>query len=301
MSASPLPITREKGVFKDMATVFAAAEDKFLATLLDDIRHNRLTLPTLPEIALKVRNMVDDPHTSSSQIAKVITSDPALTARLIQVANSAMLRGRAPVDNVQTAVARMGGKLVRNLVTGLVMQQLYQARSPVTRKLLKDVWQHSTQVAAISYALAAHFTRIKPEEALLGGLIHDIGALPILKRAEKYPELLQDESALLDVVRRMHCEVGKVILQEWGFTPELVAAAAEHETLQRRPDKPADCADVVLAANLQSHIGTDHPHTHLDWSAIPVFAKLGISTDVSVVSMEDTAEQVQEMQRLLTG
>lgn len=284
-----------------MATVFAAAEDKFLATLLDDIRHNRLTLPTLPEIALKVRSMVDDPHTSSGQIARVITNDPALAARLIQVANSAMLRGRTPVDDVQMAVARMGNTLVRNLVTGLVMQQLYQSRSPAIRKLLKDVWQHSTQVAAISYALAAHFTQLKPDEALLAGLIHDIGALPILTRAEKYPELLQDESALLDVVRRMHCEAGKVILEEWKFTPELIAAAAEHEAPQRRPDKPADYADVVLVANLQSHIGTDHPHNHLDWNAIPAFAKLGISTEVNVVSMEDTAEQVEEMQRLLTG
>lgn len=284
-----------------MATVFAAAEDKFLATLLDDIHHNRLTLPTLPEIALRVRNMVDDPNTSSGQIARVITNDPALTARLIQVANSAMLRGRTPVDNVQMAVARMGNTLVRNLITGLVMQQLYQARSPVIRKLLKSVWQHSTQVAAISHALAAHFTRLQPDEALLAGLVHDIGALPILTRAEKYPELLRNEVALLDVVQRMHCKVGKAILQEWKFAPELILAAAEHETLQRRPDKPADYADVVLVANLQSHVGTDHPHNQADWTAIPAFAKLGISAELSVVSMEDTAEQVEEMQRLLAG
>jgi putative nucleotidyltransferase with HDIG domain len=284
-----------------MATVFAAAEDKFLATLLDDIRNNRLTLPTLPEIALKVRNMVDDPHTSSGQIAKVITSDPALSARLIQVANSAMLRGRAPVDNVQMAVARMGNTLVRNLVTGLLVQQLYQARSPVTRKLLKDVWRHSTQVAAISYALAAHCTNLKPDEALLAGLVHDIGALPILTRAEKYPELLQNESALLDVVRRMHCEVGKTILMAWDFTPELITAVAEHETLQRSHGQAADYADVVLAANLQSRIGTDHPHNRLDWNTVPAFAKLGIGAEVSVISMEDTAEQVEEMQRLLAG
>lgn len=284
-----------------MATVFAAAEDKFLATLLDDIHHNRLTLPTLPEIALRVRNMVDDPNTSSGQIAKVITNDPALTARLIQVANSAMLRGRTPVDNVQMAVARMGNTLVRNLITGLVMQQLYQARSPVIRKLLKNVWQHSTQVAAISHALAAHFTRLQPDEALLAGLVHDIGELPILTRAEKYPELLQNETVLLDVVQRMHCKVSKAILQEWKFAPELILAAAEHETLQRRPDKPADYADVVLVANLQSHIGTDHPHNQADWTAIPAFAKLGISAELSVVSMEDIAEQVEEMQRLLAG
>ncbi|MCL5668694.1 MAG: HDOD domain-containing protein, partial [Gammaproteobacteria bacterium] len=158
-----------------------------------------------------------------------------------------------------------------------------------------------TQVAAISHALAAHFTRLQPDEALLAGLVHDIGALPILTRAEKYPELLQNETALLDVVQRMHCKVGKAILQEWKFAPELILAAAEHETLQRRPDKPADYADVVLVANLQSHIGTDHPHNQADWTAIPAFAKLGISAELSVVSMEDTAEQVEEMQRLLAG
>jgi HD-like signal output (HDOD) protein len=119
-------------------------EEKFLSDLLDYIYHNRLTLPTLPEVALKVRSVVNDPNATAGQIAKVIATDVSLSARL-------------------------GNVLVRNLVTGMVMEQLHQARTPLLRARLTVLWQHSTQVAAISHVLATYFTTLKPDEALLVG------------------------------------------------------------------------------------------------------------------------------------
>lgn len=276
-------------------------EKKFLADLLDDIEHNRLVLPILPEVAIKVRKVVENPDASAAQISKVVAIDAALSARLIQVANSPLLRGRVVVDNLQSAVARLGNAMVRNLVTSFMVGQLYQGQSALVKARLQAVWQHSTQVAAISHTLAAHFTTLKPDEAMLGGLTHDIGALPILTRAQKYPELLNDEVALNRIVATLHTQVGKAILEAWSFPPELVAVAAEHENLERNIDQPLDYADVVLVANLQSYIGANHPHAHEDWSAIPAFAKLGLSPEVNVVSMEETAEDVKEVQRILTS
>ena len=132
-------------------------EEKFLSDLPDDIQHNRLILP---EVALKVRKVVDDPNATAAQITKVIAIDVALSARLIQVANSPMLRGLNVVNNLQSAIARLGNVLVRNLVTSLVMeQQMHLARNPRLKARLMVLWQHSTQVAATSRAL--HHTQAR--------------------------------------------------------------------------------------------------------------------------------------------
>lgn len=277
-------------------------EERFLSDLLDDIQHNRLTLPTLPEVTLKVRKVVDDPNATAAQIAKVVAIDVALSARLIQVANSPMLRGLTVVTNLQSAIARLGSVLVRNLVTSLVMEQhLQQARTPQLKARLTALWQHSTQVAAISQVLAAHFTTLKPDEAMLGGLIHDIGVLPILMRAAKFPELMADAAALDRIITRLHAQVGKAMLEAWAFPAQLINVVSEHEDLERDKTPAVDYADVVMVANLQSYIGGTHRHSSPDWEHIPALAKLGLSPEVSIVSMEETAEDVQEVQRLLTS
>lgn len=265
-------------------------EEKFLSDLLDDIHHNRLALPTLPEIALKVRKVVDDPNATTAQIAKVVAIDVALSARLIQVANSPMLRGLTVVNNLQSAIARLGHVLVRNLVTSLVMeQQMHLARNPLLKTRIMALWQHSTQVAAISHVLAAHFTTLKPDEAMLGGLIHGIGTLPILMRAAKFPELIADDEALDRIITRLHTQVGKAILEAWAFPEELIAVVSGHEDLERDKTPEADYTDVVMIANLQSYICGSHRHSSPDWEHIPALAKLGLSPEVSIVSMEETA------------
>ncbi len=274
-------------------------EEEFLSKLLDDIQSNRITLPTLPEVALRVRDVVEDENASAGQIAKIVGTDAALSARLIQVANSPLYRARSPIDNIQIAIARMGNTVVRNLVTSLVMQQMFQATSEVTDKRLRGVWEHSTQVAAISHVLAAQFTRLKPDEAMLAGLVHDLGALPILVTAEDTPELLEDEPLLDRLIADLHPQVGKVMMETWNFPPELVAVAAEHEDLERDPGPQMDYVDVVQVANLQCYVGSEHPHASVDLSSVPAFAKMGLNPEVSVVNMEGVGDDIEEVQELL--
>lgn len=274
---------------------------RVLAELLADLENNRLVLPTLPEVALRVRDALDNDDASVGQIAKVIATDAALTARLIQVANSPLLRGNREFDTLEAAVTRMGLTMTRNMVTSMVMEQMFQATADATDKRLRAVWEHSTEVAAISHAMASQFTRLRPEQAMLGGLVHDIGALPILSRAEEIPELLADEAALDEVIAAGHGPLGRAILQHWHFPPELVEVADQHENLSYDSAPGPDYVDVVIVANLQSHIGTDHPLASADWSQIPAFAKLGLSHDVNVVDLDETGEEIAAVKGLLAG
>jgi putative nucleotidyltransferase with HDIG domain len=275
--------------------VFNELEEKLLDKLFSDLENDKLVLPTLPEVALRVRETLEDEDAGMGDVAKVITSDAALSARLIQVANSPLLRAARTIESVEAAVTRMGGDMTRNLVTSIAMEQMFQATSDATDKRLRTLWEHSTQVAALSHALCSQFTKLKPDQALLAGLVHDIGALPILTMAEDVPELLEDEAMLDSIISKAHCAVGEAILKKWNFSDEIIAVAAEHEDITRDEAGAADYVDIIIVANIESHMGSDHPLTKIDLSTVKAFAKLGLEPESEMVDVE----AVQETQAAL--
>jgi len=272
-------------------------EDVFVNELIEDLESGNLQLPTLPEVALRVRDVVDDENASANQIAEIIAQDAALSARLLQVANSPLYRGRQEIDRLSMVVSRLGNKLVRNLVTSQVMKQMFQATNDMVDKRLRDVWEHSVQVAAIARALAANTPGVMPDQAMLAGLLHDIGTLPILYRAEERDELLDTPGLLDELILRLHTRIGGAILKHWKFPDMLVAVAAEHENLERDHPGPADLIDVVQVANLQSHMDTDHPLAIVDWSNVSAFQRLGLDDNVNEIELTDV-EEIQEVKRL---
>lgn len=274
-------------------------EEQILEGFLEDLHQSRLILPTLPEVALKVRDAVESDKASAGAIAKIISMDAALSARLLQVCNSPLYRTRRSVDDLQTAVARLGNIQVRNLVSSLVMQQMFQATSDVLDKKMRTAWEHSTNVASISYVLASA-AGIPKDQALLAGLIHDIGALPIIVHAEDIQELRDNKVLLDNVIKKLHTMIGEKILKDWQFPQSLVDVAAQHENLQRDPETEIDYVDVVIVANLQSYIGTDHPYNDLDWSTIPAFQRLGIEPEINIVDIEENQESLQEVKSMLS-
>jgi putative nucleotidyltransferase with HDIG domain len=275
------------------------SEDLFVNELIEDLESGQLQLPTLPEVALRVRDVVDDEDANASQIADIIAQDAALSARLIQVANSPLYRGRQEIDRLSMVVARLGNKLVRNLVTSQVMKQMFQATNDLVDQRLRALWEHSVQVAAIARALANRAPGVLPDQAMLAGLIHDIGTLPILYRAEERDELLDTPGLLDQLIMCLHTRIGGAILQHWKFPEALVAVAAEHEDLQRSHAGGADLVDVVQVANLQSHIDTGHRLSQADWSQVSAFQRLGLGVDVHEIELTAVQGDIDEVHRLL--
>jgi len=267
------------------------SEDVFVNQLIQDLESGHLQLPTLPEVALRVRDVVDDEDANANQIADIIGQDAALSARLLQVANSPLYRGRQEIDRLSMVISRLGSKLVRNLVTSQVMKQMFQATNDMVDQRMRAVWEHSVQVAAISRALAGQVPGVEPEQAMLAGLLHDIGTLPILYRAEERDQLLDTPGLLDHLIESLHCRIGGAILEHWKFPDALVAVAAEHEDLGRDHSGPADLVDVVQVANLQSRIDTDHALSRADWSKITAFQRLGMDVDVHEIELTDVAEE----------
>ncbi len=279
----------------------SSLESSFLTGLFEDLEKDRLVLPTLPEVALKVRDTLEDDNSSMLDVAKVITNDAALSARLIQISNSPLLRASRQIETVEAAVTRMGSNMVRNLVTSIAMEQMFQATSDATDKRLRAVWEDSTQIAAIASALSTPHPNLQTDQALLAGLVHDIGILPILSRAEDYPDLLDNETALDRIIASAHVKIGAAILQAWNFSDDLIRVAAEHENLSRNHAGPPDYVDIVIVANLQDAYGTNHPYAEVDWSTVPAFEKLGMETDVSTVDMDEANTEIEAVKTALSG
>ena len=276
-----------------------AVAEQVTNDILKELEEDKLILPTLPEVAIRVRDTLEDENAGLPEVAKVINTDVALAARLIQIANSPLLRGNMQIDTVENAVSRMGANMVRNLVTSIAMEQMFQATTDVTDKRLRQLWEHSTEVAAISHALTAQFTKLQPDLALLAGLVHDIGALPVITRAEEHPELLNNESLLDEIIQKTHGKIGQAILKKWNFPQAVIDVAAEHENLPRK-SASLDLVDIIMVANLQSYVGSKHPLTKQDWSKCPAFAKMGLDPSVNVVSMDETSEAIQAVKSALS-
>lgn len=270
-------------------------EQDFLNELVDAIKNDRLTLPTLPEVALKIRDAANDPDVNSSSLASVIAQDAALAARIIKVANSPLLRGAVVVDNLQLAITRMGISFVRNLATGLAMEQMFQATHDSVDKRLRASWEHSLEVASISHVLASNFTNLKPDQATLAGLVHEIGILPILTLAEENPQILEKEAVLDKIIQRLHGKVGKAIMKAWEFPEELLDVPIGCINFERNsPGAEADYVDVVTVAKIQCFTEDNTPYPNLDTNTIPAFAKLGLGGSTEVHLVDSIAEEVDD-------
>lgn len=277
-------------------------EDQFIGMLLEGIRSKHITLPTLPEIAIKIRNAAASPSTTAAQLAKLVALDPALSARLLQVANSPLYRGNSAISNIQNAVARLGHTLVRTIISSVVVSQLFQARVPSpVKNHFKLIWEHTIKTAAISQVLARKFTRLAPEQALLAGLTHDIGKLLILKRLEQFPALLENPETVDRLLKLLHSQIGKMILEAWQFSPEMVTVAAEHENLQRNSGAEVDYTDIVMIANLQSHLGEAGHASFAEWVTIPAYAKLNLTPEQYLAALSDIQQEILEIQKPLTA
>jgi HD-like signal output (HDOD) protein len=281
--------------------MLAVAPDKNALSekLNDDIVHDRIHLPTLPEVALKVREAVEQENVDGREIAQMVGQDAALSARLLQVANSPLYRGRVEVDSVKMAVTRLGQRTVQSLVISLAMKQMYQATSDVLDAYLRRVREDSLQVAAISRVLAASLTSIDNDQAMLAGLLHNIGALPILGRLDEELGFNAQDRLVAELIAELGPTFGRHILAAWRFPQSLVAVPVGCVDLRRDPQPTVEIVDVVLVARLQYLVGSGHPDAAVAWNELPAFTKVGLNTDVDIVDMEGSAEQIAEVRAAL--
>ena len=255
--------------------------------VLSAIESGKLELPTLPDVAIKIRELIDDPNVSADQLVNLLSADPVVSAHIIKAANSAAAGGLR-VDTLRAAIARLGYRMLRNLVMSVAVGNIFKASSPIIDRHLKRLWEHSRVVAANSFVLALHQKHLKPEQAMLAGMVHNLGALPLCIYANRFHPRLE-QAALEELVRRFSTRVGVALLHNWHFPPEIIEVVAGYENLQRTNDSGmADYADVVTIANLQM------PATakFVAWQNISAATRLGCDPARCINFLVDYADQL---------
>jgi len=265
----------------------------FLVHVKEELDNDRLVLPTLPDIAIKVRNTVDKEGSTAQDLADIIITDAVLSARIIQVANSPLYKGNAEIKNIQLAVARLGSDTIRSLVTSFVMQQMYTPTSKTLESHFQTIWEESMNVSAISRALASFAPHLNADEAMLAGLLHQIGKLPILLLVENIPEFRDSPTRLNKLLEKAHPLIGKIIMDTWNFPNELKLVASQYTNFTYKSEGPATYVDLVQVAFLQSIVGTDHPACRVDYSTVHAFDKLGLAAETEIMEIQGITEEIE--------
>jgi len=210
-----------------------------------------LELPSLPEVALKIRRALADENVSFSEIVRLLGADPALAARILKVSNSALFfRGTAPVTSLHNAVAQLGYRMVRNVALSFAAQQVFIGYgSRELREHVSAVWRHSIHTAALAHMITRVRSKLDPDEAFLAGLLHEVGKLYILMRAKDDPEVLADQAGFQSVFAAWHPRLGRAVIESWELSEELATTVGDHEACGlEAPDPPTQTA-IVAAAN----------------------------------------------------
>ena len=231
-----------------------STENALLTILVEKINNDTLVLPTLPEVAIKVREAADNPDVNLMEMSDVITHDPALSARMIKVANSAFLGRAVKVSTLNQAVTRIGLRQIKNIATAMAMEQLFVSKNPVVKEYLSKSWQVTLDVAAHAIALLHTYTKENKHSPLnvdtitLASLVYNIGILPILTEAERHQEVFANPAFLGQAIQKLGGKVGGQIMRAWGFTEDFVEVAESWSNAGYKPENPCYVDFIRMAA-----------------------------------------------------
>jgi len=272
-----------------------------LKSILDEIKSGRVQLPSLPDVALRVREAVRDEQRNIADVTRLVQVDPALTARLIQVVNSPLYRGNKKIDNLHTAITRLGLEATRNLVMSFSLKSLFKPRAKALAERLQQTWRHSCRVGALSSVLARLSRGVDPDRAMLGGLVHDIGELPVLQFLEKHDHS-PDGVTLEPLLQKLRGPLGSFVLKIWQFEADLAVIPRVVEDWSRESRGPVDSLDIVQVSHAHSLFGTPQAAQLPPLTELAAFTKLPISQlgpDASLELLEQSRQEISDVIQIL--
>lgn len=197
-------------------------------------------LATLPTVTLQIMRLADDPHATGDALDRLLVADPTLGARVLRVVNSAFYGLPGTVTTTGAAIVRLGFAAIRNIAIAASLTRMFRGGRLTLTFDAKDVWRHSVAVAEAARWLARRSKRGSADEALLAGLLHDIGIVVAMQGCRpQFEQLLNalefnDEAVYADAEREAlgttHALLGAELSRRWGFPATLASVAEHHHT-----------------------------------------------------------------------
>lgn len=273
----------------------------FVRQLGVDLAAGEFDLPPFPDTAMRVQRCVADPDSDIQSLGAIVATEPALAARLMRMANSALMRrGPIEVTDINTAISRVGMEMVQNAAVSFAAREAFSfPPGAACADDLTKLRQDSVKVASMGYVLAQHSKFPgKPDEAMLGGLLHAVGKFYILIKATDHPELFVDREALDGLVKQWHTGVARAIVESWDFPESIAIGVDEQELKERDRIGNADVSDILFIANIIVRAGVKAAPELGDLDAL---ARLRIDGPQLAEILEENEEQIQSMIEALSG
>ena len=277
-------------------------------SLVDDVGE----LVSLPEVVLRINEMVNDEHANAADIGRVISQDPGLATRLLKIANSPMYGNMRQIDSIQRAVTILGTKQIRDIIISTTAAKVFDG-IPNDVISVADFWHHSLYCALLARALAIHSKKANAETLFTAGLLHDIGHLIMLNRIpqEELAAIMltvQGEASkeLIEAEREMvgfdHTEVGAHLAQQWHLPEVIVACIAYHHHPAQATQHHSAVAHIHIANAIASLPYGDIPMAEdlkrIDQDA---WAMAGLRVEDIGEAVQEAQAQIGEMQLALFG
>lgn len=236
--------------------------------MLEDIAHElsgEVVFPTYFDVSIRLRKVLQDPNQSLDGIAGVLGLEPLISTKLLHLANSVIYNPAGnEVRSLQSAIARLGLDTVRSTALAIAMHQLLRSKDMADfTDITRSLWEHSLRTASAAYVVTRRLTRFKPDEAMLAGLVHDLGAFYMLYRATQYQELRTRPDTVKYLIMQWHESIGHTLLIALGLPEDLAEAVREHDQPRAQPPSvPRNLSDIVYVSNLLA--GGSHEWLHQD-------------------------------------
>ncbi|NOU22547.1 MAG: HDOD domain-containing protein [Methyloglobulus sp.] len=271
-------------------------ENPFIGSFYQHYIHGELKTPSFPDVALKMRKAIQQ-DCDLADIVKIVNMDPVISAKLIQVVNSPFYMPISPISNCFNAINRLGRKTTRDLVITFSMKNLIKSEKPLIKKLIQQSWFQSIKVSSIAYTLAKLTKKTDSDDALLAGLLHNIGVLPILTFADSLPEDNYQAADLELCMDELHGQIGSFILGQWEFPDNLRQIPLQVSDWFSSTSDSLNLNDIVLLAKYHYFLASPSSSQLPLIDTLPAFQKLEnqpLTPEMSLQILHDAKQQIAE-------
>ena len=271
--------------------------ESIYSSLISDTSH----LPALPEITLTIRNKLSNPDCTIDEAAKLLHSDPGLSAYIMRVSNTARYYLRSPPRDLESAILRIGMVPAACLSTTYATRALFDSAPRAIKSEMRVSYRYSTRVSVLSHLIAREVRGVDPSKAMLAGLLLEIGLQPILLGLQDYPSINDDLNARTATIDALCPRINAYTLRHWSFDEDTIDAVSTRKQWLRESDGPVDLGDIVLMAQWFAVIEEDDIEVPA-FDELPVFGKLSgdrLEGDNILELIEESRQQIDEMEQAL--
>lgn len=279
-----------------------ATENALYTILMEKIRQDALVLPTLPEVALKVRQAADDPEINLGNMSDIIAQDPALSLGMIKVANSALLGRTVKVETTSQAVTRIGLRQIKSIATAMAVEQVFVSENEIVALYLKKSWAKTIDIASVAISLMGLYLKENKHSPLtldtltLAALIHNIGVLPILTEAEQHPDVFANPTFLQQAIIKLSGKIGGTIARAWDLSDELTMLVESWSDLTVLP-KEIHYLDFIRAGAIHNGIFKNESTQEV---LINSYVKKGVLPDADYMQSEEFKEMCNDVKSMFS-